>query len=56
MTQQDAAGGNAITRADSTNGSAFTRTTSARITRKYCGTNTTVIEIAVARIPPHSVD
>ena len=48
--------GTPMTFADSTNGSAFTRTTSARTTRKYCGTNTTVIEMAAARMPPHRVD
>ena len=34
-----------ITFADSTNASDFTRTTSERTTRKYCGMKTTVIEI-----------
>ena len=38
--------------ADSTNASALTRTASARMTRKYCGMNTTVIEIAAAKMPP----
>ena len=45
-----------ITFADSTNASALIRTVSARITRKYCGMNTTVIEIAAARMPPHRLD
>ena len=45
-----------ITFADSTNASDLTRTVSARITRKYCGMNTTVIEIAAARMPPHRLD
>ena len=40
------------TLADSTYASALIRTVSARITRKYCGMNTTVIEIAAARMPP----
>lgn len=44
------------TRADSTNGSALRRTVSARTTRKYCGTNTTVIEIAAAMMPPQKLD
>ncbi|CPU66970.1 Uncharacterised protein [Mycobacteroides abscessus] len=26
------------------------------MTRKYCGTNTTVIEKAAARMPPHMLD
>ena len=34
-----------ITLADSTNGSAFSRTISARMTRKYCGMKTTVMEM-----------
>ena len=38
-----------ITLADSTNGSALIRTVSARMTRKYCGTNTTVIEMAAGK-------
>ena len=42
--------------AASTKGSAFSRTTSARITRKYCGTNTTVIDSAAARMPPQASD
>src|SRR5699024_8249488 len=42
--------------AASTNGSAFSRTTSARITRKYCGMNTTVIERAAAAMPPQASD
>ena len=41
---------------DSTNGSALSRIVSARITRKYCGMNTTVIEIAAARMPPQRLD
>ena len=40
----------------STNASDFTRTTSARVTRKYCGMNTTVIESAAARMPPSMSD
>ena len=32
------------------------RTVSARITRKYCGMNTTVIEIAAAKMPPQKLD
>ena len=40
-----------ITFADSMNASDFTRTTSARTTRKYCGMNTTVIEMAAAMMP-----
>ena len=44
------------TLADSTKGSAFSRTVSARITRKYCGMNTTVMEIAAAMMPPHRLD
>ncbi|MNW69982.1 hypothetical protein D3C74_491410 [compost metagenome] len=36
--------------------SALIRTVSARITRKYCGMKTTVIESAAARMPPHSLD
>ena len=44
------------TLADSTKGSAFSRTVSARITRKYCGMKTTVMEIAAAMIPPHRLD
>ena len=44
------------TLADSTYGSAFSRMVSARITRKYCGTNTTVIEIAAATMPPQKLD
>ena len=45
-----------MTFAASTKGSAFSRTTSARITRKYCGTNTTVIDSAAARMPPQASD
>ena len=48
--------GEPITRADSTKGSAFRRTTSARITRKYWGTKTTVIEPAVAKMPPQKLE
>ena len=40
------------TLADSTKGSAFSRTVSARITRKYCGMNTTVMEVPAAKMPP----
>ena len=42
--------------ADSTYASALMRTVSARITRKYCGMNTTVIETAAASTPPHRLD
>ena len=42
--------------ADSTYGSALMRTVSARITRKYCGMNTTMIEPPAARTPPHRLD
>ena len=45
-----------ITLADSTNASALIRTVSARITRKYCGMYTTVIEMAAAKMPPHRLD
>lgn len=45
-----------ITLADSTNGSAFSRMVSARITRKYWGMNTTVIEMAAARMPTNAPD
>ncbi|GMA93583.1 hypothetical protein GCM10025881_04070 [Pseudolysinimonas kribbensis] len=45
-----------MTRAASTNGSDLIRTTSARMTRKYCGMNTTVIEIAAANTPPTRLD
>ena len=40
------------TLADSTKGSAFSRMVSARMTRKYCGMKTTVMEMAAARMPP----
>ena len=42
--------------ADSTYASALMRTVSARITRKYCGMKTTVIEIAAASTPPQRLD
>ncbi len=45
-----------ITWADSTYGSALIRSVSARVTRKYCGTNTTLIARAAARIPPRKLD
>ena len=45
-----------MTLADSTNASALIRTVSARITRKYCGMKTTVIEMAAARMPPQRLD
>ena len=45
-----------ITFADSTYASALIRTASERMTRKYCGMYTTVIEIAAAMIPPHRLD
>ena len=45
-----------ITFADSTNASDFTRITSARTTRKYCGMNTTVMDAAAAMIPDRRSD
>ena len=45
-----------ITRADSTNASLLTRTTSARTTRKYCGMKTTVMDAAAAMIPGQRPD
>src|SRR6185312_9516658 len=45
-----------MTFADSTNASDLIRTTSERTTLKYCGMNTTVIEIAAARMPPNSCE
>ena len=45
-----------ITFADSTNASDFIRTVSERTTRKYCGMNTTVIEMDAARTPPNRLD
>ena len=45
-----------MTFADSTNASDLTRMVSDRMTRKYCGMNTTVIEMAAARTPPHRLD
>ncbi len=44
------------TLADSTKGSALSRIVSARMTRKYCGMKTTVMEIAAARMPPHRLE
>ena len=44
------------TLADSTNASDLSRTASARTTRKYWGTNTTVIEIPAERMPPQRLD
>ena len=44
------------TLADSTYASDLIRTTSERMTRKYCGMKTTVIEIAAARMPPQRLD
>ena len=44
------------TLADSTKGSALSRMVSARMTRKYCGMNTTVMEMAAAKMPPQKLD
>ena len=44
------------TLADSTYGSALSRMVSARITRKYCGTNTTEMEMEQATMPPQKLD
>ena len=44
------------TLADSTYGSAFSRMVSARMTRKYCGTNTTEMEMEQATMPPQKLD
>src|SRR5680860_1926179 len=42
--------------ADSTKGSALSRMVSARITRKYCGMKTTVMEMPAERMPPRRLD
>ncbi len=43
------------TRAESTYGSTLTAIVALRMTRKYCGMNTTVIEIAAAMMPPNAL-
>ena len=42
------------TRAASTYGSVFTDSVALRMTRKYCGTKITVIEIAADMMPPNA--
>ncbi|MNP86765.1 hypothetical protein D3C76_1872060 [compost metagenome] len=42
--------------ADSTKGSALSLMVSALMTLKYCGMNTTVMEIAAASTPPKRLD
>ena len=54
--RQRASASTPITFADSTNASALTRTTSDLMTRKYCGTKTTVMDTAAARMPLHIFD
>jgi hypothetical protein len=45
-----------LTLADSTNASALSLVASARTTRKYCGTYTTVIEMPAETMPPQRLD